>query len=1071
MKLTMLFFIVGLLNVNAKGLAQEITFSGKGASLEKIFSEIKRQTRYTVVYEGGLIQKAKPVTVNVVRKPLNEFLEMVLSGQELTFIIENTTIIIGRKTLTRSDEADTDKPVVPVPLPAFSGKIVDDTGTPLAGASVVNRKSGSSAVTDADGRFTITATTGDALIVTFVGYEPKEITVTSTLLNTASFSVSLTRANNTLDEVVVGYGVMRKKDVTGAIATVTEKSFNQGFISNPLTQVQGKVAGLVITQPSGDPNGNVIIRLRGQTSLSGGQTPLIVVDGIPLDAANLIQNIPPGDIASYDVLKDASATAIFGSRGANGVIMITTKKGVAGKVQVEYNGVIGRDKIVKKPGILNASEYRARLAAIGNTDTTYDRGGNTDWWDAITQTGISQSHNLSISGGSNGFRYRGSISYLDQKGIVINTGKKEVGVRFNAQQKALNNKLDVQVGVLGSHVDRKYIDYVFFKVANNNPPTYPVYRNDGSYFSFFRQDVYNVVAAQTMQTNSGEDALSQLYGTADYELIKGLKIGVTGGLNFFEHSTEFYQPVFPGVGNLNYGRQGSAKTDSRRGDGHINYQKSFGEHSVTATVVYEYNHFSSRYFNAQGQQYLLDDLGANALGNGNASSNIIGSYKDESSLISFLGRATYNYASKYYLTASVRRDGSSKFGQNNRWGTFPSVSIAWRLTQEEFIKNITWLDDLKLTAGFGTTGNQDAISPYNTLLTLGSGGRYFDAQSGQYPQAYSPVQNANPYLQWEERHGKNIGIAFSILKSRISGDINVFNDETKKLLFTYSVPTPPFFVNSILANVGNMSNKGLEIQLNGDIVRSKNVQWNLGGQLTLVRTKIDQLSGTYTDVELSTDHIGAGSDYANSNYFLTFLQKGYTPYVFYLLHSVGFDDDGRELFDDRKGGAVTNQQATDSMKRYIDPSPKFSYGITSTVSYKNWSLNFFLRGVAGQKIYNNTRSDYGDISRFPGRNVLREAIDNEITGGTAGTDRFLENASYLRLDNATLSYTFRNIKAFNNLRLFVTGTNLFVITKYSGLDPEVKNGNTNSAYIDLTYSDGFYPRYRSVNVGVNVTFN
>lgn len=949
----------------------------------------------------------------------------------------------------------------------IKGTITDAKGSPLAGASITLQQGAGGTFSDTSGNFQIDVPAGaEALVISNVGFRTEVVDIKT---RTEVIVTLQEGGNNTLEDVVViGYGTEKKKDVTGALATVNEKNFNRGFISNPVKQIQGKVAGLVITQPNGDPNADLIIRLRGQTSLSGGQNPLIVVDGVPLDNSSQLQNIPPGDIESYNVLKDASAAAIFGSRGANGVIMITTKKGKAGKSVVEYNGLAGADMIAKKPDLLNASEYRSQL-----TDNTFDKGGNTDWWDEMTRTGVTQSHNLSVSGGTGSFNYRASASYLNQTGIVINTGKNEIGLRFNAEQKALNDRLDIQLGIMNSHVNRKYIDYQTWQVINNSPPTYPVYNEDGSYFTYYSQDVYNPVATQNLETNAARDNFTQLYGTINYEIISGLKIGAFGAMNYYNYEKDYYVPVLPGVGNINSGSKSDADANSQRGDIHINYAGLWNKHSLTFTGVYEYNHFSNINFGAYGQQYLVDNLGVNALQNGNAATNVINSYRDESRLISFVGRASYNYNSKYYATVSFRRDGSSKFGTNNRWGNFPSASVAWRIGQESFIKdNVSWIDELKLSAGFGITGNQDAISPYNTLLTLGTGSRYYDAASNTYPVSYTPTQNANPYLQWEERHGKNIGLNLAVLKSRFTADINVFNDETRKLLFNYSVPTPPFFVNNILANVGTMSNKGVEIQLAADIVRSKLVTWNLSGQITFIKTRIDALSGTYTGVNLKTDHIGAGLDYTNAHY-LTYLQVGYAPYVFYLLHSTGITDDGKELFDDKKGGQVTADATSEDMKNYIDPSPKFTYGFSNTLNVGNWSLNFFFQGVAGQKVYNNTNAVLADINRLPGKNILREGLTNGLKFGPVMSDRWLEDASFLRLDNITLGYAFTKIPSIQSLRVFVTATNLFVITKYNGLDPEIRTGNSyaNRNYIDLSYGpDGFYPRSRNVSLGVSVSF-
>lgn len=964
----------------------------------------------------------------------------------------------------------------------ITGRITDDKSNPVPGATVSAKGSAASTTADQNGEFRLSINARvKALIISSVGYVQQEVSIDGRTEVDVTMIVDSKSMN---DVVVIGYGSVRRKDVTGAVANVTSKDFNPGVISNPMQQIQGKVAGLVITQPGGDPNGNLIIRLRGQTSLSGGQAPLVVVDGIPLDDINQISSIPPGDIASFDVLKDVSATAIYGSRGANGVIIINTKRGSAGKAKVEYNGYAGVNWLSKKLDLLTADEWRAAVKNIPGIDQStidgLDKGANTDWQDAVTRNAFTHSHNLAVSGGTGGFNYRASLNYTNQDGIVINTGKEQLGLRFNAQQKALNDKLVINVSLSSNQNNRKYTDYNIFDYVNTTPPTYPVYNADGSYFAYYDFDQQNPVSQQMLETNTGKEYLTQLYGRVDYEIINGLKLGVLGSTSHYNLHSEYFQPVLPGVGNINNASQTSADKDSKKGDIHINYLRDFGKHNVNATAVYEYNDFTNGNFSAKGQNYLISQELDNNLGGGNPALNSIGSYKESFKIISFLARVAYNYNSKYYATVSLRRDGSSKFGANNRWANFPSASVAWRISQESFLKDITWINELKINAGFGSVGNQDAISPYNTLLTLGGAGRFFDPTTStyQYPQSYTPNQNANPDLKWEERHGKNIGISFALFDSRLTGNINVYNDVTKNLLFTYNVPVPPFFYNSILANVGDLTNKGVEVQLGGDIVQGKKFSWSLNGQITFSRTRITSLSGEYAGYKIASDKVpvgyAEGRGYANNA--ITFLKVGYAPYVFNIPRFAGYSDavdpttNSNQLYYAADGSKVAdfNSAAT----YYTDPNPRFTYGISNTFNYGNVGLNFFLRGVSGQKLFNDYRSIVDNISRLPGNNVTREALTNGLIGSQTPSDLWLQNASYLRLDNITLSYNFKDIKGLGSLRVYVTGSNLFVITPYEGLDPEIRNGDSNQSYIDTNVSgDGFYPRSKSVVFGVNLSFN
>ncbi|HWB24117.1 MAG TPA: SusC/RagA family TonB-linked outer membrane protein [Chitinophagaceae bacterium] len=963
----------------------------------------------------------------------------------------------------------------------ISGKVSDDKGAPIVGASVLAKGTQTGTATDADGAFKLNVPSGaTTLVVSSVGFADKEVDISST----STVQVSLTPVSTSLsDVVVVGYGTQRKKDVTGAVASISAKDFNAGAITDPMQQIQGKIPGLVITQTGGDPNQELIIRLRGQSSLTGSQTPLIVVDGIPLSDPNEIANIPPGDIASYDVLKDASAAAVYGSRAANGVIIINTKKATSGSVKVEYSGYGTVDNVAKKYPLLSASEWKTAaynyLVQTGSTSDeansvikSYDLGATTDWQDAITRTAYSHSHNLAVSGGTAHFNMRGSVSYINQQGVVINTGKEGIGLRLNGEGKALNDKLDIQFSLDNTSYNRHYTDYGALSFPLFNLPTTPVYNSDGSYHAFVDFAIANPVMHLNQELNIGKQNLTVMKGLVDYTLIPGLKIGSLASYSHFNIQNTWFQPAFPVENNYNNAHDQAFNNDLKTIDAHAYYNTSFGKNNLGLSAVYEFNSFEDDNFYAGGQQYLVEQNQSYNLGGGNSAYNGISSFKESYLIKSYVGRVTYNYDSKYYATATIRRDGSSKFGVNNRWGNFPSFDLAWAVSREDFMKNIKWIDNLKIRAGYGVTGNSDAINPYSTLFLLSSGARYYNPSSSnfQYPFAYSPSQNANPDLKWEERHGKNIGMDFSLFNYRLTGDVDYFNDKTTNLLYDYTVPVPPFFINTILANVGDLTNKGLEIGLTGNVIKGRHLGWDVNGQISFIKTKITNLSGTYQGYKVSTDNIPGG--YAEgrglSSNPITFLKVGYAPYTFYLPHYVSTDKDGNQLFDDGKGGTTTDPTVKNY---YIDPSPKFQYSITNTITYDNWSLNFFLRGVSGQKIFNNTELNEAYIKRLPGNNVFKDAISNPYTSPATASDLYLENGSYLRLDNVTLAYTFNKIKGIDLLKVYVSGNNLFVITKYKGLDPEIRNGNTNEAYIDATYGgDAYYYRTRAVSLGVNISF-
>lgn len=962
----------------------------------------------------------------------------------------------------------------------LTGIVNDGKGNPVPNASVIVKGTTIGVTTDVNGTFSVNVPNSESIVViSDVGYETKEVTVG----NNASLSISLVPSLNSLNEVVVlGYGTARKKDVTGQVSSISSKSFTQGLVTNPMDQIQGKVPGLVIQNIDGGPNSPVVIRLRGQASLTGGQSPLVVVDGVTLDDINEIANIPPGDILSYDVLKDASATAIYGSRGANGVIIINTKRGHAGRMEVDYQGYLSVSKVAKKPALLNTPEFLAQAAILGldtaQLETANSRPGVTnDWVGAILRTGITHNHTIGISGGTDKFNYRGSATYLNQQGIVINTGKQQLGMRFNAEQKALNDKLTIQVGIVNTSTDRNLVNRNIFNWANVIPPYIRTKLADGTDNPVFQYNYQSPVLYQNMITNTSTEQLALEYGTVNYELLKDLTVGVTGSLSKFNAQGDYYLPVIPGMNNLNNAVKSASNRDSKKGDMHVNYLTSIGKHNISATGVYEYNYYGFNSYSASGQGYVVDANGDNALQNGNSSLNAINSYREEYKIISFLGRVTYNYNSKYYLTASFRRDGSSKFGANHRWGNFPSLSAAWRLKSESFLKDVNWIDELKINAGYGVVGNQDAISAYNTLTTLATGGVTYDPTntSNPYPVGFSPNQNPNPDLVWEERHGKNIGVEFELFKSRLTGSFSAFNDKTEHLLYNYTVQVPPNFVTTVLANVGTLVNKGVELQLNAEIVHSKDFSWTVGGQITTINTKITSLSGTWNGQKLSTNNIAVGSASGRglSSNPITFLVVGKSPYTFYLPHYVGKTAAGLSEFE--MADHTTTTDYLQAQNYYTDPYPKFNYGITSDLAYKNWGLNIFLRGVSGGKIFNNTDLNLANYNNLPSVNTLKIAVTSGLRDNPTPSDYWLENASFLRLQSLTLSYNLPKIKGINNMRLYVSGNNLFVITPYKGLDPEIASVDNRAtpAFIDLTYNgggNGYYPQSRSVTIGFNITF-
>jgi len=966
-----------------------------------------------------------------------------------------------------------------------SGKVTDaKDGSPIPGVSILAKGTNFGTTTNTNGAFKLSVPESTTiLVVSYIGYTSQEITATGGV----PVSIKLESSSSNLNEVVVvsvGYGTQRKKDLTGAVANVSSKDFNQGSIIDPLDQIKGKVAGVVITTGGGDPNQASSIRLRGQTSVSGDQSPLFVVDGVPLDNAQEFQNIAPGDIESYDILKDASATSIYGSRGANGVIIVTTKKGKAGRTTVDYNGYVSTGSQSKYYDLLTTPEYLATPEAKANPQTGQGESDNvnTNWQKAINRTAFTNSNNLAISGGSDGFNYRASLNYQNEQGVIINSGKQQLGVRFNGEEKALNNKLDITLGISNVNTNRSLVNYSDIGYVFNALPTIPVRLANGSFNDFGAgYQAYNPVEYLTDTYDRHNEYLTNINSTINYTIVPGLIFGATGATSRNNVQTHLFIPSFTTQQNLSQASDTTFNTNSYKGDIHLNYDTHFGKNSLSATVVDEYNVFYTDYFFASAQG-LLNPLSLdNNLGTGSSPVAVpIGSYKDKYEIQSYLARINYNYDSRFYATASIRSDMSSKFSSGHQTGYFPAFDLAYRL-KRDLLSDVDWINDLKIRAGLGETGNANGVGPYTNLALVGpptgtNNTQYYNGASGGYLPFVTPLQNPNPDLSWEKRIGRNVGLDFSLFNDRLSGNMNYYNDKTTDLLFAVAVPQPPNIYPTTEANIGSLTNKGFELQLTGQILTGEGLNWTASGNINFLKTRIQSLSGTLDGTAINTPFINVGlaqGQGLSSNPITRFV-PGYAPYVFYLPHYTGVDAQGVEEFDGKTVAQWAAQTGGVPPSHYIDPSPKFNYGISNSFSYKSWSLSFFLRGVYGQKIFNNTLLDYESVTRLPGTNTTQAALTNGVTSGPVASDRWLEGASYLKLDNASLGYTFSNIKGFKTLRVYVATNNLFTITKYKGLDPEVNvasSTNPNQNYIDADYGGyAYYPPVRSFTFGTNVSF-
>ena len=963
-----------------------------------------------------------------------------------------------------------------------TGKVTDSKdGSPLSGASVVVKGAKTGTQTGADGSFKLTvSSSATKLTVSSVGYAAVDADISSS----SNILVGLSATTDALaDIVVVGYGTSKKKDLTGSVAKVNAKDFNQGAVTNGIEALQGKAAGVAITPAGGDPNGSAQIRIRGIGSIQGNSAPLIVVDGIQgID----LNTIPPSEIESFDILKDASATAIYGSRGANGVVLVTTKKGRSGATKVEYNSFLATESVAHTVELMDAASVRAYFVA---NNPLLDGAANTDWVKAISRRGFTQSHGVAVSGGAEKFNYRGALTYYNRQGVLINSGKDNINARLSIQQKALNNKLDIQLSAIYNSTNKDYIDYGSdianvtisgvgqeslnpFLFAYSMNPTNPIYdkNTNNVYGGYFQPNQYasqNPVAYLNQIYNKGRENNFNGSARIEYSITNDLKAFVFGSQNKINTVNDFHSPTTAYNTSLGYAKKGNYNEVSTLYNTGLTYRKTFGQHSFDAIAVYEAFKNTTDGFTVAVTDLKYNSVLDNnlALG-GTVVQGFPSSYKNQYTIASYLGRINYNYAGKYFLTASVRRDGSSKLGINNQWGTFPSVSAAWAVTKEKFMSGTSgWLNDLKLRVGFGSTGNQNGISPTLAQKLIGYGSPTL--VNGVVVTPTIITQNANTNLSWEKKTQYNAGIDFSLLGNKLSGSIDAYSGVTKDLLYEFAVDGALFDgAGTLVANAGELSNKGIELSLSAPIVKTNDFQLNASGNISMNSNKVVNLDGTVSDkngkiVSLSqSSRVNWGSIYGRGLSFsnVTVLEPGYAMGTILVPHYTGIAADGTPQV------ASTNQDEF----VHINALPKFIYGFSFNTRYKNLDAAINFRGSYGGKIYNGTLTNLNNKGRLAdGDNVSKDAIATGFTKPQI-SDYFVESGSFLRLDNMSVGYNFslKTGSAVKSLRAFAAANNLFIITSYKGTDPEVAADGRNMNIENINV----YPKNRAFSIGLNVTF-
>jgi iron complex outermembrane receptor protein len=975
--------------------------------------------------------------------------------------------------------------------------VVSDSSGGLPGVSVFIKGTTTGTQTDFDGNYSINANVGDVLVFSYLGYKTEERTVgTERVIN-----VTMVEDSTQLDEiVVVGYGSVRKKDATGSVSTIKPKDFNRGVQTSPDQLIQGRIAGVNVTAASGEPGAGSTINIRGASSIRSGNGPLIVVDGVPLSGGaaspganagigtsasrNPLNFINPNDIASVDILKDASAAAIYGSRGANGVILITTKRGKSGEGKLSYATSVATSTISNEYDLLNGDEYvAARIALQGGVASDYDLGARVDAFDDIITTGYSETHDLSYSGGSETGNYRVSLGYLRTDGIIRNSGIEKLTGNITINQRFFDDRLSVTAKIIASKLtddaapiaDNIGAEGDLITSALRWNPTQALRNPDGSFVQISNNQ-RNPLALLEYYYDNTQTTRTFVNLTADYKITDALTYKLNVGLDRNLSDRRIGQSRLLGVDGVSgIGRADliSLESESELYEHTLNYVKDVAENvSLNALVGYSYQRFTNKgqTIVAQGFPDGLDDerfyvdniLFATSLPIGLQSSFA----NPDSELQSFFGRANVNVNEKYLFTATLRADGASNFVGSNEYGYFPSAAFAWRLNEEDFIPE--YFDDLKLRLGWGLTGNREF-----------PGGLVFSQVGPLNGQAgNSPVQTiiGNPNLKWETTSQFNVGIDYGFFEGRLTGTIDYFNKNTDDLLFRFRAiqPAPDAFFWQNLSDV-EVNNSGLELGISAAIVQSEDFNWDVNINASFLSNEISNVSGGFPAGIRTGNITGQGL----SNETAQLLWDGQELYAFFLPIFEGFDASGAPIFADINGDGIINtgQGAPGEVDRTFvgSPNPDVLLGIQSAMNYKNWDFSVYLNGAFGHQVYDNTATALFSAGALgQGANVTTDIVTSgeSVAGSSvAVSTRYLQDADFLRLSNLTIGYNFKDLpKWISSARLSVTGQNLFVITGYDGFDPEV---NTNKA-VDGVPSFGIdftsYPRARTVQVGLNVAF-
>ena len=955
---------------------------------------------------------------------------------------------------------------------SVTGTVIGTDDEPIIGVSILVKGTTQGVITDLNGNYTINTNSDATLVFSYVGCITQEVAIAGR----KKINITLVEDSKALDEVVViGYAVGNKRSVSGAVDRVTAKDMNLGYIATPIDAIRGKVPGMVISQDGGNVNAEPTVRIRGTSSLSGGNDPLVIIDGV-FGSLEMLNTIAAQDIE--EVLKDASETAQYGSRGAAGVIVVTTAKGKEGVSNITYNGQFGISHAYKQLQMLSPDEWRhvnqTLFSGVGK-----DLGASTNWMDWVQNSVYTQNnHTVSLTQATKKGSMRATFGINDRTGSVRNTGNTTYYGRFNSNLHGLNNKLSLEFNLSAIYRESKPGSNVWSSAAVYNP-TYPSERNPETGIWDIDNNVSSMVVhpGEIMEYDlKNESTRINASARATYKIIDGLSLSAFGSFMYVNANNKAYYPndVYAYRGN-----RGRAQVSNRHGKdwmGNIqaNYSKEFNKHAINALALVEgqsyYTFNSSVYTEGFDTNYFkYNNLAAGALlSYGNASSGA-----QKNTLLSYMARLNYMFDNKYVITVNARTDGSSKLGANHKWGFFPSASAAWIISNEEFMKKQKIFSTLKLRAGYGVTGNQDAISPLNSLQVLSPNG--ISSYNNQSVVTYAVASNANPDLKWETKYTFDIGLDFTMFNGRLRGTMDYFHSTTKDLLYTYNVSVPPFTYPTLLANMGEMVNKGFEFSISGEVIKNKKWGLNLSGNVSFLKNKLISLSGAYNGEALTTtDWVvvsSAGGSGLTANTAVTYMAEGYPVGIFRLPVHDGFNQasDGKKTykFKDLDGDGTIDHSDSGDREILGQVVPKVNMNLNAQLRYKQFDLSVQFNGAFGHKIYNATHLNYNNLNLFPSYNVLKTAPDLGIYD-IVHTSYWLEKGDYVNIEYITLGYNIptKVFKVFSNARIALSCNNVATITGYSGLTPMINSASFQGG-VD---SRNIYPINRTYTIQLILSF-